>query len=149
MNTTNAKQVTFDETVGPPRERRPITQAAVPTPQTTTQPSITTAIIHKPITKLPTPRVQATNLEVNEIPPPRAQAKPAKEPSLQQTKLHSHIRETTTNRARLPQSYNKQLWHKNKGSASNSFTTKTWENSLTTINSSVTQNTQKYGQNQQ
>jgi hypothetical protein len=90
----------------------PTTQATVPILQTTAQPSITTASIDKPITKTSTPSVQATNEEptVNKIPPRRVQAKPTKEPSLQQAKILSHICKAATNRARLPQRYTRQLW---------------------------------------
>jgi hypothetical protein len=100
-NTTNVKQVTFDKTTAPPCETSPTKQATVPTPQTIAQPSTITAIIDKPITKTSTPRVQATNKEptVNKIPSPRLQAKPTKEPSLQQAKIPSHICKAAINRA--------------------------------------------------
>jgi hypothetical protein len=110
-STTKAKQFTFDKATAPPHETSPTTQATVPTPRTITRPSITSAIIDKPITETSTLRVQATNEEptVNKIPPPRVQAKPTKEPSLQQAKICLHICKATTNRARLQQHYTRQL----------------------------------------
>jgi hypothetical protein len=60
----------------------------------------------------PTPRVQATKETqiVNTKPStPRVQTKSMKELSPQKIKLCSHIHEAITNRARLPQRYNRQL----------------------------------------
>jgi hypothetical protein len=59
-----------------------------------------------------TPRVQATNETqiVNIEPPtPRVHTKSIKELSPQRIKLHSYIHKAITNRARLPQLYNRQL----------------------------------------
>jgi hypothetical protein len=150
-NMTKAKQVTFDKSTAPPREMSPTTQATAPTPQTTAQLSITTAIIDKPITKTLTLRVQAINKEpiLNKIPSPRVQAKPTKGPSLQQAKIRSHICKAATNRARLPQGYTRQLRQQEQRGRIQLIMTKTQENSSTTVSSSMTQNTQKYGQNQQ
>jgi hypothetical protein len=68
--------------------------------------------MNRSTTTTPTPRVQATNETqiVNTKPPaPRVQTKSMKELSPQRIKLRSHILKAITNRARLPQRYNRQL----------------------------------------
>jgi hypothetical protein len=75
------------------------------------QQSSTKTIMNRSITTTPTPRLQATNETqiVNTEPPtPRVQTKSTKELSPQRINLGSHIHEAITNRARLPQHYNRQ-----------------------------------------
>ncbi len=109
ITTEKEKHVTFDENTAPPQENNTTTRMLATKPKTTVQPSITKAIVNKPIpNKIPTPRVQVnTNTEIAATPPiPRVQNKPKEKLLPEQTKLRHRIREATTNRARIPHRHN-------------------------------------------
>jgi hypothetical protein len=106
-NTTKTTWVTFDESAAPPRAMNPSAKTTTLAERNTTQPSIKKAIIDKPILKVHTTNEECT---INGTPLPRVKAKKTMTPpSPQLLKLRSHICNKTTNRARLPQQYNRQL----------------------------------------
>jgi hypothetical protein len=94
ITTEKEKHVTFNENTAPPQENNITTRTLATKPRTTVRPSITKAIVDKPIpNKIPTPRVQVnTNTEIATTPPiPRVQNKPKEKLSPKQTKLHHRI----------------------------------------------------------
>jgi hypothetical protein len=81
-------------------------------PKTTVQPSITKAIVDKPIPiQTPTPRVQGnTNTEIATTPSTtRVHTKPKENILPEQMKLHHRICKATTNQVRLPHRHIMQL----------------------------------------
>jgi hypothetical protein len=123
-------------------------RATSSTLQNRLQQSLTDAIIDRPTTMTPTPRMQATNKTpiVNTKPPtPRVQAKSTKELSPQRIKLCSHIHKATANRARLLQHYNGQLHQEEQRERVQLIHDQNAGHTSTIDNSSMTQNTQNYG----
>jgi hypothetical protein len=103
-------QVTFDPTTAPPKESVTPTARQAKTPRPNPRPSITTAIIDKPIQpNTPTPRVRSDVTDTNK-PTPRVRSKVEKTPlTTQQLKLRSTLRERADNRARITHRTHMQL----------------------------------------
>ncbi len=112
ITTEKEKHVTFDETTAPPQETNVRTMIPATKPKTTVLPSITKAIVDKPIPiQTPTPRVQVdTNTEITTTPStPRVHTKPKENILPKQMKLCHRIHKATTNQVRLPHRHNIQL----------------------------------------